>query len=186
MTTARLDAPLTLLDDIRARTGLDPAACYQCGKCSAGCPMAAETRLRPHDVMRLVAQDRREELLADESIWLCLTCETCGARCPNGCDPARTIDELRAMAAERAPRPIAAFHSSFLEQVRRHGRSFELGLVLAYKLRSGALLQDAAAAPGMLARGKLKLKPETIAGIAEVQRLFAACAAAERAGGEET
>src|SRR5665647_675274 len=77
----------TLAADILEATGINAATCYQCGKCSAGCPMASESDLRPHNVMRLVMQDRREAALADESIWLCLTCETCSARCPNACDP---------------------------------------------------------------------------------------------------
>jgi heterodisulfide reductase subunit C len=143
--------------------------------------MAAETKLRPHDVMRLAATDRLDDLLAGESIWLCLTCETCTSRCPNRCDPARVMDALRELAVARAPRPIGAFHRSFLDQVERSGRMFELGLILQYKLRTGELLKDATAGPGMLSRGKLKLLPHAIDGVADVRRIFAAC----RAAGEE-
>ena len=81
--------------EIEAATGVNPATCYQCGKCSAGCPMASESDLRPHQVMRRVMYGPREQALRDESIWLCLTCETCSARCPNACDPARVIDAVR-------------------------------------------------------------------------------------------
>jgi len=168
----------TLAHRLERITGSPVLACYQCGKCSAGCPMAAETQLRPHDVMRLAATDRLDDLLANESIWLCLTCETCSSRCPNRCDPARVIDALRELALERAPRPIAAFHRSFLGQVERNGRMFELGLILQYKLRTGELFKDATAGPAMLTRGKLKLVPHAIGGVAEVRRIFAACRAA--------
>lgn len=170
--------PATLAAHLRATTGINVAACYQCGKCSAGCPMAVETTLRPHDVMRLAGQERPERLFADASLFLCLTCEACSARCPNGCDPARVIDALREQAAARSPRPIAAFHRSFLDQVRVFGRSFELGLVMTYKLRTGALLQDAASAPGLLLRGKLPLVPHAIKGVADVRGIFARCARA--------
>ena len=172
--------PAPLSEALRSATGQNPAACYQCGKCSAGCPMAAETELRPHDVMRLIHLDRREALLGSESIWLCLTCETCTARCPNGCDPARLIDGLREMSAARAPRSIAAFHRSFLDEIRSRGRMFELGLVVGYKLRSGRLLADALSTPGLMSRGKLKLVPSTIRGVADVRRIFAACEAERR------
>ncbi|MCK6681866.1 MAG: 4Fe-4S dicluster domain-containing protein [Thermoanaerobaculia bacterium] len=164
---------------LREKTGINAAACYQCGKCSAGCPMAAETTLRPHDVLRLINLDRREELLSDESIWLCLTCETCSSRCPNGCDPARLIDALREEAADRAPRRIRAFHDSFLEQIWLNGRMFELGLVLTYKLRTGTFTQDAASTLAMLRRGKLKFVPHPIDGVKDVRRIFEACEAAE-------
>lgn len=165
----------TLTAHLRATTGVNVAACYQCGKCSAGCPMALETALRPHDVMRLAASEQRERLLAAESLWLCLTCEACTARCPNGCDPARVIDALREEAAASAPRAIGAFHRSFLDQIRAFGRSFELGLVMTYKLRSGKLTQDVTTAPGLLGRGKLKLVPHPIAGVSDVRRIFRAC-----------
>jgi len=169
----------TLVTEIREATGVNAATCYQCGKCSAGCPMASESDLRPHNVMRLVIQDRREQALHDQSIWLCLTCETCSARCPNACDPARVIDQLREMSIEAGaadmPRSIAAFHKAFLEQIRSNGRLHEVGMVMQYKLRSGELMKDVANAPAMFRRGKLGVRPHRIEGTAEVQRIFQKC-----------
>lgn len=172
-----------LAAEIWSATGLNPACCYQCGKCSAGCPMAAETTLRPHDLMRMVQRDERERLFADDSMWLCLTCETCSARCPNECDPARIIDALREIAAAAhpglAPRPIRAFHRSFLDQIRWNGRVHEIGLVAEYKARTGSFIADVATTPGMMARGKLPLLPVRTKGIADVRRIFAACFSGE-------
>lgn len=173
--------------ELARATGLNIAACYQCGKCSAGCPMAEEMPLKPHQMLRLAQLDRRERLLRDDSPWLCVGCETCTARCPNRVDPARLIDGLRELAHRTdpaaAPRRIRAFHHAFLDQIRSHGRVFELGLVAGYKLRTGALLEDALAAPGMFLRGKLALRPHDIDGRDEVRRIFDACeAAAAREG----
>ncbi len=172
----------TLASELEGATGLNVAACYQCGKCSAGCPMAEEMSLKPHQMLRLAQLDQRERLLDDASLWLCLTCETCTARCPNQVDPARLIDGLRELALrsgpERAPARLLAFHQAFLEQIQRHGRIFELGLVLSYKRRTLTLFDDALAAPGMLKRGKLSLAPTNIEGREEVRRIFEACASA--------
>jgi heterodisulfide reductase subunit C len=172
-----------LAEEIREFTGINAACCYQCGKCSAGCPMAPETKLRPHDLMRLVARGERDRVFGDDAIWLCLTCETCSARCPNDCDPARVIDALREIAAaERfavAPRAIRALHRSFLDQIRWNGRVHEIGLVVEYKARTGSLLADAATTPGLMLRGKLPLAPARIDGVAEVRRIFRACLAGE-------
>jgi heterodisulfide reductase subunit C len=141
--------------------------------------MGGEMTLPPHDIMRLTLADDRQRLFDDDSLWLCLTCETCSARCPNDVDPARVIDALRELAAVEgtghAPRNIRAFHESFLEQIRSTGRLSEVGLIMGYKLRSGALLQDVAVAPAMLRRGKLPLRPRRIAGVGEVRTLMAAC-----------
>lgn len=171
--------PRTLAAEIFANTGPNAIACYQCGKCSAGCPMAADSDLRPHAIMRLVMQDRRTKALSDPTIWLCLTCETCSARCPNDCDPARVIDALREMSLvaglSSTPRSIKAFHRSFLEQVRTNGRLHEMGLVMEYKMRSGDLMKDVTNAAPMLTRGKLSLRPSRVKGIAEIKRIFEKC-----------
>jgi heterodisulfide reductase subunit C len=169
----------SLAAEIEAATGINPATCYQCGKCSAGCPMASESDLRPHQVMRRVVYGSRERALQDESIWLCLTCETCSARCPNGCDPASVIDALREISIESGmatmPRTVRAFHKSFLEQIRGNGRLHEVGLIVGYKLRSGALMDDVTNTPGLLSRGKLGIMPTKIKGVAEVKRIFDKC-----------
>lgn len=166
---------------VEEATGLKPALCYQCGKCSAGCPQADEMELRPHEIVRLVQLDRPERVLNNESIWLCLTCETCTARCPNSFDPARLIDGLREMAlaredkASRPPLRIGAFHRAFLKQIWAHGRLFEFGLVKGFKLRGGPLFADVAAGPAMLAKGKLSLLPHDIQGLEDVRRIIEAC-----------
>jgi len=169
----------SILAQIQDATGLDPAHCYQCGKCSAGCPMASEMDLKPHEIMRLLQLDSSKRLLSSDSIWMCLTCETCTARCPNLFDPAAVIDALREIAMKEnpdcAPKRIAAFHAAFLDQIRMHGRLFEFGLIADYKLRSGALLSDVDSAPGMLLRGKLALTPKRIQGIREIRRIFDQC-----------
>ena len=164
---------------VRARTGLDPARCYQCGKCTAGCPMAEEMPSRIQQIMRRL-QRGDDTLLTDASLWYCLTCETCSARCPQGVEPARLVDALRELALEAdagsPPRAIRAFHEAFLEQIRWNGRLYEFGLVMGYKLRSGALLNDVTAAPAMMSRGKLALVPKRIQGLDDIRRIFDACA----------
>jgi heterodisulfide reductase subunit C len=145
--------------------------------------MAAETTLRPHDVMRLVARNRLDKLADADGLWLCLTCETCTSRCPNGCDPARTMDALREIFAAgkdgKPPKAISAFHKSFLNQVRNHGRLFEMGLIMSYKLGGGPMFADVTTTPSVLARGKLGLAPHNVKGMDEVRRIFAACAEEE-------
>lgn len=173
-----------LSEEVQRATGVNAAKCYQCGKCSAGCPMAPETSLRPHDVMRLVQRNARAKLLSDPSIWLCVSCETCATRCPNSCEPAKVIDALRAIAfievPDAAPRMIRSFHKAFLEQVRAKGRIHELSMAISFKLRSGALLADATAGPAMFRRQKLPLTPVRTRAIDEIRRIFDACEKAER------
>jgi heterodisulfide reductase subunit C len=169
--------PLSLIDEVFSRSGVNVRLCYQCGKCSAGCPRMGEMAVRPHMIMHLVQRDQRAEALASDGIWLCLSCETCSARCPKQADPARVIDTLREMAAETnpglAPRAIGAFHRAFLDQVRTNGRMSEVGLAMQFNLRSGRLLQDATSMPALVSRGKLKVVTPNMQDVDDVRRIFA-------------
>lgn len=69
--------------------------------------MAEEMPLRTHELMRMIQLDRRDRIFRDESIWLCLTCETCSERCPNGVDPAGAIDPCAAWPRTRNARDFS-------------------------------------------------------------------------------
>ncbi|MEW6523339.1 MAG: 4Fe-4S dicluster domain-containing protein [Bacillota bacterium] len=71
--------------------------CYQCGKCSAGCPMIQVMDCPPHQVLRLTQLGSRDEVLASGTIWLCASCQTCASRCPRGVDLSRIMEALRAV-----------------------------------------------------------------------------------------
>ncbi|MGQ4832573.1 MAG: 4Fe-4S dicluster domain-containing protein [Candidatus Asgardarchaeia archaeon] len=75
-------------------------ACYQCGKCSAGCPMVSNMDLLPNQVIRLI-QFGDERVLESKTIWICATCYTCSIRCPKGIDIARVMEALRITALRK-------------------------------------------------------------------------------------
>ena len=75
-------------------------ACNQCGKCSAGCPVAYGMDMLPSQVIRL-AQLGVEDVLDGETIWTCAACLTCVARCPKGIDLPRIMEALRLIHMQR-------------------------------------------------------------------------------------
>lgn len=90
-------AKRAFIDKIEALAGQDLLACYQCGKCSAGCPMARHMDLPPNQMIRYAQLGLKDELLASESIWMCVSCLTCNTRCPKGVRIAEVIEALRQM-----------------------------------------------------------------------------------------
>jgi heterodisulfide reductase subunit C len=150
--------------------------CYQCKKCSSGCPVSFSMELLPHQVMRLVQLESDHEVLAANTPWVCSSCQTCSTRCPNDIDIAGVMDELRQRAAsggEVAKRRTRLFHRLFLAEIRRHGRVHELGMIGKYKLLSGQLLSDIPMGIAMLLKGKLRILPRRIRGRRELRALFA-------------
>jgi len=170
----------SLSNDVFVHTGVKSERCYQCGKCTAGCPMAEDMEYTSSMMMRMlqVEDDKTDEaLLKSESIWLCASCEMCISRCPMEVDIPKAIDYLRQRALEKGiqspkAKNIISFHKSFLDMIRNTGRSYELGLVVDYKLRSLNFLQDVQLAPKMLSKGKLPILPEAIKGKKEVSAIF--------------
>jgi len=179
----------SLPERVRAATGETVFQCYQCGKCAAGCPLAAEMDYTPNQILRLLQLDlpaMEDEALRALSIWLCLTCETCAARCPQEVDLPKIMDYLRQESRRRGlvhpkARDILAFYESLLASVRKGGRLHEVGLVASYKLKTGHLFQDVLLTPRLLQRGKLSLRPHTVADKDAVRRIFERCNAAAAA-----
>ena len=73
-------------------------ACYQCGQCSAGCPMAAHMDVLPNQMIRMAQLGMQKQLLASNAIWMCVSCLTCNSRCPKGIKIAEVIEALRKAA----------------------------------------------------------------------------------------
>jgi heterodisulfide reductase subunit C len=80
---------------IEELSGQKILACYQCGKCSAGCPAVSDMDILPNQVIRFVQLGLKDELLKSKSYWVCASCLTCNARCPKGIKIAEVMEALR-------------------------------------------------------------------------------------------
>ncbi|PIN69108.1 heterodisulfide reductase subunit C [Candidatus Woesearchaeota archaeon CG11_big_fil_rev_8_21_14_0_20_43_8] len=150
--------------------GLDVSGCYQCGKCTAGCPVAHLMDNPPQRMIRLVQIGAIDEALSSNAYWNCVACGTCSARCPRKVKISELMDGLKSFSIkkkmtpkDRSERNIALFNEIFLNNIRRHGRLFEVELVGMNNVLSGHLLRDTTKAPEMLVHGKLKFIPSNIA-----------------------
>ena len=147
-------------------TGQDPSQCYQCGKCSAGCPVREFAVDAPNKIVRYVQLGFYEQALTSKTIWLCAGCQTCSSRCPKNFNLAGFMDAVREMSIaygiEPADKDTAKFHESFMSQIDRYGKSFEMGLILDYKMKTMHLMQDVDLAPSMIAKGKMSFIPHFI------------------------
>ena len=169
-----------------ARVPVD--ACYQCKKCSSGCPLTFAMDLLPDQVIRLALLGQEEMVLKATTPWVCSSCETCTTRCPNGIDIAGVMDWLKEEALHRgyavAQPTVSRFHQSFLEAVRLGGGRLSEPLLLGlYALRSGKTLEKFKSGElkeelllgwELARRGRLKPRlPKKLKGAREIARFFA-------------
>ncbi len=165
-----------LLALVKAKTGQDVLACYQCGKCSAGCPLSSAMDLAPHQVLRAVQLGQRDLVFQSSAIWLCVTCQTCYTRCPQEVDLPKVMDALRSQALQEKIRPaertVKVFHDAFLSLVERFGRLYEVGLIGSYNLLARQPLASADLGLPMLTRGKLELIPRRVKDREQIKAIF--------------
>ncbi|NIQ39803.1 MAG: heterodisulfide reductase subunit C [Proteobacteria bacterium] len=164
--------------EIYSLTGENVNVCYQCRRCSVGCPAAYEMTLKPHEMMRALQLGLEQEVFQSGTIWMCLSCETCNTRCPQDIDIVRVIDGLRELVMSGKvvhfnPHPeIPSMHRFFLKLVERYGRIYEMGLAVILNLKMVDPFKDIDMAWPMLTKGKLKLRPHKSGGVKELRRVL--------------
>lgn len=171
-----IPAPRTdFRERIERLSGENVARCYQCGKCSAGCPVSFAMDLAPRRIMRAVQLGLKDEVLSSTTIWLCVQCNVCSARCPRQIEVARVMEACRLIFHQEKYRPgdrdVMLFHRLLLDSVRRWGRLHELDLAASYNLTSGHLTANLSLVPGLISRGKLSILPHREAG-PEVKKII--------------
>jgi len=163
-------------DLVAKESGESILACYQCQKCSAGCPVAYAMDILPNQVIRMVQFGLRERVLSSHTIWICASCYTCSVRCPNDIDIAKVMDTLRHIALGSGIKPaekdISIFHSVFLDSVKSKGRIHELGLIWQYKVKTRDFMKDVFLGWRMFRKGKIKLFPSKFGGGREIKDIF--------------
>ncbi len=151
--------------------------CYQCGKCSAGCPISFEMDYLPNQIIRMVQLGMEKQVLSSKTIWLCASCLTCTSRCPREIDIAEIMDYLRRLAYKKQLMPlgeteIPLFNKIFLRNIELCGRLYEMGLIAMFNLLSGEFFKDMSLAPKMFLKQKISIFPPRIRNIKEVRAIF--------------
>lgn len=173
------------LDEVEAESGIRVSACFQCRKCTNGCPVTFAMDLYPDQVMRYIQLGLKQEVRQSTTIWVCSSCETCTTRCPNEIDIAGVMDFMKQSVVKEKERAadskVLTFHQVFMEDIRKRGRVFETGLVGKYTLKSGdwyrkiidrSIIEEMHLGWTMLKKGRLNLWPSRIKGIDEIKQLY--------------
>lgn len=104
--TARPEEPLTKIDPYLAsklqKLGATRLAlCYNCGTCTAICPLSKEKVEFPRTLIRYAILGAEEKLLASPALWLCYYCGECSDSCPRDAEPGEFMMAARRYAIEK-------------------------------------------------------------------------------------
>jgi len=166
----------SLIDTVESISGVNIMECLQCKKCSNGCPVAGLTRTGPSETIRRLQLNTGDEILENDLVWMCVSCETCFARCPMKIDMAAVMDALRVLAVRRKASAqkenVHLFNRAFLKTVRLFGRTYDLGMIAAYKFGTSSYMQDTDKFPMMLRKRKIALLPSFKGDKKYIRRIF--------------
>lgn len=114
--------------------------CIQCGTCAGSCLNANQMDYSPRKVIAMVRAGMKEEVLRSNSMWYCVSCYLCSARCPRDIRIADMMYVLKQLAIEEGyvwkRGRTSNLAKSIVESVNKYGRVFEFEMVLRYFFRT--------------------------------------------------
>ena len=173
----------TFAEEVEARSGQKLNLCYQCLKCFVGCPMCNYMDYKPNTIIRMIQYGEKEKLLSSNVIWMCVSCMTCGVRCPNDIDISAIIDALKEMSIEAGlayskEKKIVVFHEEFVRSVKMWGRLHEVTFYIPLMLRTLTktkipdLMSTIRSAVLLLSRFKLPFIPKKNKYMKEIESMY--------------
>ena len=99
--------------------------CFQCGSCSAGCPIhEISDKYNPRRIIRMILLGMRDKVLSSNFVWLCACCYTCRERCPQDVRMSDIMNAVRNIAVKEGH-----IHPAFLTQlelINTQGKLYEV------------------------------------------------------------
>jgi ferredoxin len=86
---------LNFVKELKEYGAVNTEACFNCGNCTAICPLSGEGFMFPRDTIRLTQLGLKAQILESTGPWQCYYCGDCSTTCPRGAEPAETQMALR-------------------------------------------------------------------------------------------
>ncbi len=143
-------------------TGINIYECWQCAKCSSGCPCVESMDIPPHRIVRLLQLNRVERVIESNALWTCSGCRTCAHRCPNDIPINQILDWVsqncrdRKRSITKKGKNSLFFHRLFLHSVKRTGKLDEAQALGIYQLKTGSWKSNFKMGLQMFLKGRLK------------------------------
>lgn len=90
-----------LMKDLEHYGLKDAKKCYNCGNCTAICPLSTPENQFPRKFVRYIQLGQKDKILQSPEPWLCYYCGDCSTACPRGADPGETMMVARRYLTSR-------------------------------------------------------------------------------------
>ena len=83
------------MQELKAYGAVGIEKCFNCGNCTAICPLTSDEHPFPRNTSRLIQLGLKDRLLSSTDAWHCYYCGDCSDTCPKGAEPAETMMAVR-------------------------------------------------------------------------------------------
>jgi ferredoxin/nitrate reductase gamma subunit len=87
-----------LLSELKKYGKVNIELCFNCGNCTAVCPLSNGEDNFPRRMIRYTQIGMKEKLLGSKELWLCYNCGECTTTCPHQADPGEFMAAVRRYA----------------------------------------------------------------------------------------
>ena len=94
--TVRADPQL--LSNLKRFGTVNVESCFNCGNCTAICPLSSDSESFPRRMIRYAQLGLRERLLSSKELWMCYACGECTQTCPRQAQPSDFMAAARRYA----------------------------------------------------------------------------------------
>lgn len=156
-------------------------ACIQCGTCTGTCPTTYKMDYTPRKLIAMTLAGMREEVLKSKTLWLCVSCYSCAARCPRGINITDIIYALKNTAVKEKTYPAKdygpIFYRTFNKVVEKNGIQSEPLLMTEFMLKTNPFSAFGYAPLGiqLFLKGRLPLPlpPDSVKNKQEFRKMLA-------------
>ncbi len=85
----------TLRHEILQFGGDDLNTCFNCGNCTAVCPLSRESTVFPRKIIRYLQLGMKDKVVESPEPWLCYYCGECSESCPRQASPGELMMATR-------------------------------------------------------------------------------------------
>jgi len=148
--------------------------CIQCGTCSSTCPLSHFMDYTPRQIIYMVREGFKKEVLSSRTLWICASCFSCVVQCPSGIKIADVMHIIKRKAMAEGVYPKDEFlpklYKSFYESVKASGRINETNVVRKASL--GKALGMLGLGLKLRGKGRLSLAEESVKDVSQVRKLI--------------
>ncbi len=94
--SARVDP--NLLSEIKKYGTVNVEKCFNCGNCTAICPLSTNGETFPRRLIRYAQLGLKKPMLSSKELWMCYACGECTQTCPRQADPGEFMAAARRYA----------------------------------------------------------------------------------------